>query len=160
MKCKDINKLFPLYLDNKLSDKELSLFKEHLNSCKSCSALYVKINSSLDLLKPTKDIPEQAFYYTRLKQKMENDLAKKESPLSILLSKKILQPIMYLSSIILAVYIGILIGSGSVKQNTYSQSLDNEESYIESFAQYQYFNDLEIETIENIILSDTIDVNE
>lgn len=154
MNCKNANKLINRYIDGELSKSQSKELEFHLNSCSNCSKVYSKTKSSLDLLKPTSEIEEQAFYYTRLKQKMEDVNAPKESILSVFLSKKLLQPVIYLSSLILAVYIGILIGSGSSYQNSYSEVTIDEESYIESYAQYQYLNEIDIESIENIMLKD------
>lgn len=154
MNCKELVKILPDYIDDKLSEKQLEDFLNHTNSCVNCASLSRKLTNSLDLLKPTAEIKEQAFYFTRLKQRMENKNILKESILISFLSKKLVQPIIYLTSLIIAVYIGILIGSGSVSQNQFSELNSNDKDYIETFAEYQYLNDFEIEPIENLLLND------
>jgi anti-sigma factor RsiW len=155
MKCKEIHKLLHKFIDNELDVEQNIKVQKHLDTCANCHSLFIKVQSSFGLLKPNSEISEQAFYFTRLKQKMENKITPKESIFAGFLSKKLVQPVIYLSSLILAVYIGILIGSGSVEQNSYTEVHNNDENYyIESFAQHQYLNELDIEPIENLLLSD------
>lgn len=153
MNCKEAEKILPQYIEKALSEEESMRLKSHLNICTQCSSLYNKLVNTLALLKPKAEIPEQAFYYTRLKQKMENRYEEKTSIINKLLIKKILQPAMYLASLIIAVYIGILIGSTSPNQNQFSDLNTEDKDYIRIFAEYQYLNDLEIETIENTLIS-------
>jgi hypothetical protein len=106
-------------------------------------------------LKPTTEITEQPFYYTRLKQRMENRTAATESIFNHIQIRKVLQPLLYLSSLILAVYIGILIGSSSAIPNQFSELNSQDKSYIEEFADNNYLNDFKIEPIENLFLVDS-----
>lgn len=154
MNCKEFKKLLPYYFDKKLSKMQTDDFKHHINSCIGCSNIYKKFNNTLDLLKPKAEVDEQAFYFTRLKQQMENKKSPKESVFLNLLSKKLVQPTIYLTSLVLAVYIGILIGSGSATQNQFSELNNDNKDYIQTFAEYQYINDYDIEPIENLFLAD------
>ena len=158
MNCKQIHKLLPNYIDKKTSNKESEKIHLHLEDCKECSTVYKKLNNTIELLKPTKEITEQPFYYTRLKQRMENRSETHKLAYNSILLKKILQPAIYLASLIIAVYIGILIGSNSSIPNQYSK-LNQDKNYIEEFAEYNYLNDLEIESIENLFLADSNSVN-
>ena len=156
MNCKELKNIIPKYIDNELSEKRIKEFNNHINSCEDCSRVYNKLKNTLDLLKPRAEIEEQAFYFTRLKQKMENRNKPKESVLVNLLSRKLVQPMIYLSSLIIAVYIGILIGSstGSNGQNQISDLNNNENNYIKTYIEYQYLNDFEIESIENFLMDE------
>lgn len=158
MNCKRVEKILPQYIQETLSEEESMKLKSHLDSCTQCTNLYNKLLKTLALLKPKAEIQEQAFYYTSLKQKMENRYKQHEPIINKLLVRKILQPTMYLTSLIIAVYIGILIGSTSPNQNQFSDLNSESTDYIKIFAEYQYLNDLEIEAIENnlIISEDTI----
>jgi predicted anti-sigma-YlaC factor YlaD len=154
MDCKEVKQVLCDYMENNLTERPQIQIKSHLDSCDSCSKIYQKLNQSLELLKPTSEIPEQAFYFTRLKQKMENKNSGKESILFILFSRKIIQPVIYLASLVIAVYIGILIGSSSPTRNQYSELESINKDPLETFAEYNYLNDLEIETIENMIIEE------
>ncbi|MCB2196269.1 MAG: zf-HC2 domain-containing protein [Bacteroidetes bacterium] len=159
MNCKQIHKLLPDYLDQNLSEERSILVRTHIESCKDCAMLYNKMQQSLNFLKPTSEISEQPFYFTRLKQRMENTMETKTSILSLRISKKVLQPLIYLSSLVIAVYIGILIGSNSSMPNQFTGLNSQEQKYIEEFVEYNYLNDLEIEPIETLFLIDSSSVN-
>ena len=157
MNCKKVIKLIPDYIDKNLSIDQHDLVKEHLSECKKCNYYYQNLISSLEYLKPTKEISEQVFYYTRLKQKMENKYDKDFGTNLSIFRQKILQPVFYLASIFFAVYIGILIGSNSSKTNQLSDNNTKNDNYIEIFAESQHLNDLKIEIIENdYLINDTI----
>jgi hypothetical protein len=159
MNCKELKIIIPEYIENNLSDKQIKDCNDHLSLCKDCKRIYVGLKNTLDLLKPKAEIEEQAFYFTKLKQKMESKSETKESLFLKLFSQKIVQPMIYLSSLIIAVYIGILIGSSSSSTgaNQFSDLNNDENNYIKTYNEYQYLNDFEIETIENLfIIEDTI----
>jgi len=154
MKCNKIHKTLYRYHLGELSPHLMEEIDKHLINCPECSAIYAKMAQTLNHFNDKETIPEQPFYYTRLKQRMENKKEKTESVWSNGLVKKILQPAIYMASLVLAVYIGILIGSGT--GNSVSSLAKNEalkDNYIEAFAQYQYLNDFQIESIENVLVS-------
>ncbi|MDY6800529.1 MAG: zf-HC2 domain-containing protein [Bacteroidota bacterium] len=155
MKCNKIHKYFYRYHLGELSPPLKDEIENHITNCTECSALYTKLVQTLNHLNDRETLPEQPFYYTRLKQRMENKKEQTESVWSSGLAKKILQPVIYMASLILAVYIGILIGSGT---GSYESNLAKnealEDDYIEAFVEYQYLNDFQIESIENVFLSE------
>ena len=154
MNCKELKNIIPNYIDNELPEIQMKEFGNHISSCTDCNRVYINSKNTLSLLKPKAEIEEHAFYYTRLKQKMENKIAPKESIIVKLLSRKLVQPMIYLSSLIIAVYIGIIIGSstGSNELNQFSDLNDDDNNYIKTYTEYQYLNDFEIETIENLLI--------
>ncbi len=155
MNCKQIQKILPDYMDNNLTNVRSDKIRLHLQKCNNCFRLYERLEQSMNHLKPTATISEQPFYYTRLKQRMENKTTATESIFNPIQIRKVLQPVLYLSSLILAVYIGILIGSNSGIPNQYSKLDTEDKSYIEEFADNNYLNDFEIEPIENLFLVDS-----
>ncbi|MGE0090417.1 MAG: zf-HC2 domain-containing protein [Bacteroidales bacterium] len=154
MNCKEFKNRIPDYLDQKLTIDLTNRFNEHLKNCSNCSLLFEKMENTLSLLNKPDRISEQPYYYTQLKQKMENKLVQNESFWHVLQTKKVLQPVLYLGSIMIAVYIGILIGSGTPNTTQYAEKTKTDTSYIEVLAQYQYFNEMELESIEKNIFSD------
>lgn len=153
MNCIKFKKLIDDYIGDRLSKEKHDEMKIHQASCSECSHLYQQVKQTLDLLKPTKEIPEQAFYYTRLKQKIKN----RTTPSSIMNGinyKKALQPVLYLATIFIAVYIGILIGSNAPSDIQYTDLDTNTTPPLENFAEYTYLNDLEMETIENLLIEE------
>jgi predicted anti-sigma-YlaC factor YlaD len=158
MKCKEVNRKLSKFIEDKLSQNDNILIKSHIDNCKMCSSNYNNLVNTLNLLKPTKNIEEQAFYYTRLKQKMENKIELKTSIFDLILGKKIMQASLYLTSIVIAVFIGIQIGSYS-NGNDQLSNLSEEEDYIQVFSETQYLNDFEQENLESTLVTynDTIE---
>ena len=155
MNCEELKNIITDYIFNKLSEKRIEDFNNHLKSCEDCNRLYNNVKNTFGLLKPKSEIDEQAFYFTKLKQKMETKNAPKESIFSGLLTRKFVQPIIYLSSIIIAVYMGILIGSNiGTNELTQFTELKEDDNYIKTYTEYQYLNDFEIETIENLFINE------
>jgi predicted anti-sigma-YlaC factor YlaD len=154
MNCKEFKDRLPLYLGDDINPAKKTDLETHLDSCTECSLLYKKVSGSLFQLQPKKEVNEQPFYYTRLKQKMLNQLEKK-SFIQGLLYKKSLQLTAYFASIVIAVFIGIFIGSSSDKVQ-YSDINYDSKDYLKSYMEYQYLNDFEIENKDNILLTDTI----
>ncbi len=161
MKCNKIHKILYRYQLGTLSPQLKKEIDKHLLNCPECSAIYAKLFQTLNHLNDKDTLPEQPFYYTRLKQRMENKKEQTETVWSNGIARKILQPALYLASLILAVYIGILIGSGT---NSYETKLaknePTENDYIEAFVEYQYLNDFQIESIENVLISEKNEGNE
>jgi len=151
MKCKDFEKLLPDYIEQKLNPEIADKLKIHLSSCAKCEALHKKLLSAMQFLKPIREIEEQPFYYTRLKQRMQNE---RNTGFTIYM-KRYLQPIAYVASIVIAVYIGILIGSSSVNQKQFTDVTEAEKDYLETFMDYQYINELEIEKIETVFIEES-----
>ena len=88
---------------------------------------------------------------------MENQKELQESIIHQVLTKKLIQPLVYLASIIIAVYIGILIGSGTTNTNQYSETTQKDTSFVNTYAKYQYVNEIEIESVEKNFLSDNVE---
>ena len=72
---------------------------------------------------------------------------------NLILASKLLRTTFYVASIVVAVFIGIQIGSNS---NKYWQLSDAnvDENYLEIFSETQFFNDFEQETVENSFIND------
>jgi len=154
MDCKKVQHVLGDYIDHNLTKEFQTQVKLHLLKCSQCNRIYQNLQQSLVFLKPTTEISEHAFYYTRLKQTMENRILKKHSIFSTIISQKVVQPLVYLTSLMIAVYIGILIGSSSPNQADFSEVNSNADTPLENFAEYSYLNDFDIEPIENLVIDE------
>lgn len=157
MNCKDVKYKMVEYLNGELSSDKSIQFKDHLKMCPECNLVFEKTLNTLGELKPSERIPEQPFYFTRLKQRMENKNEQQESIIHQVLTRKLIQPLVYLASIIIAVYIGILIGSGTTNTTQYSETTQKDTSFVNTYAKYQYVNEIEIESVEKSFLSDNVE---
>lgn len=155
MKCKDIQLKLISYLDGELPKKEAEAVQEHLAQCNECSALYVSVKEAWSAASVEK-IPPQPFFYTRLKQRIENQQQNKLSLWSRV-SQFALQPAMvYFVVLASGIFIGIQLGKGvsTGSQGLSDQTTQQEENYIEAYAESQYLNGLQLETIEQELIDE------
>ncbi len=146
MNCDQINKMFIPYSEGELSSRESEEVSTHLQSCKSCSAIYSELQSTYDLIDRRKELEPNAFLYTRIKQQLENEELRERGVVKVSILKKILQPVMVTMVLTFAVFSGIKLG------NTYKQKTEN-RVIVERTTEY-YLNDMQQESLEMAILND------
>jgi anti-sigma factor RsiW len=148
MKCKEIHNKLIDYLDDELPVKEKEQVREHLSQCKQCWQIFQELKEAWSSLKDEK-ISYQPFFYTRLKQRMEN---KNERSASLAkYGKMILQPVMYFVILGLGIFIGIQLGQG-IETSGEQVTQYGEEAYIESFADNQNLMSTQLDSIEQDML--------
>ena len=151
MKCSEIHKqLFP-YLEGELSENEVGRIDNHLEECASCRSVYENTREAWNALREEK-IPHQPFFYTRLKQSMENR-KNRSVPNLARVGRTILQPAMYFAILGLGIYIGVQLGQGFELQDG-TASTNEQINYIEDYAKSQYLNGMELEWVEQEMLTE------
>ena len=150
MKCKNIHKDLIAYLDKDLPDWRYQEIAEHIQNCEKCRKSYESLKQKWELWDQKERIPYQPFYYTRLKQRMANQKQAEHKPLM----KKALQPALFSVLIILGLALGVFLGMGVTNPPMQSQESGIENESIETYANSQYVNGMELETIEQYWLSD------
>jgi anti-sigma factor RsiW len=150
MKCSEVHKLLFRYLDGELSEDKIKQVKAHLETCASCHSIYKNAREAWNGLKEDKR-PYQPFFYTRLKQRMENRKTRSIPDFSRI-GKTILQPAIYFVVLGLGIYIGVYLGQGLKSQNE-TASTTGQTNYIENYAKNQYLNGMELEIVEQEMLS-------
>jgi len=150
MNCSKVHKKILQYIDGELTGDENQAVEQHLESCNDCQKLYQKMRVSWNNLQEEK-IPYQPFYYTRLKQRMENEAERKTNRFK----KLVLQPAIYVIVLGFGIYIGILLGTGLQPTNATVADADTTETeYIRDYAESQYWNGMELEKIEKEFLTE------
>jgi hypothetical protein len=113
MNCTEFKHISLLFIDNELSEEIKSIASAHLTECASCSS-YLKNMSSVysatnNLLQDKK---ADLFFYTRLKARMEQELAPAGKKLTQI--SYYLKPAFY-SLIAFTILLSVLLLSGNVK---------------------------------------------
>lgn len=151
MKCSEVHKQLFQYLDGELSEYQIKQIEEHLKACASCRSIYENSREAWNDLQQEK-IPHQPFFYTRLKQRMENRKTRSVPDFSSI-GKAILQPAIYFVVLGLGIYIGVYLGQGLEAQNE-TASTTQEINYMEDYAKSQYLNGMELEILEQEMLTE------
>lgn len=151
MKCSEVHRRLFQYLEEELSEKEQKHIQEHLETCELCYSIYTHTREALYDAKKER-IPYQPFFYTRLKQRME-DRKVKFAPGLQRTGRILLQPGIYFAVLGLGIYMGIQLGRGLEPQSTTAAQTEQAD-YIETYIQSQYLNGMELETIEQEMLTE------
>ncbi|MGM0531373.1 MAG: zf-HC2 domain-containing protein [Bacteroidota bacterium] len=157
MKCSEVHKQLFQYLDGELSESQIKLIYDHLENCASCRSICENTKEAWNAVQ-NEEIPYQPFFYTRLKQKMENRKTK-SVPGFTRIGRAILQPAIYFIVLGLGIYIGVHLGQGLQTQNE-TASATEQINYIESYAKSQYLNGMELEIVEQELLTEKQAENE
>jgi anti-sigma factor RsiW len=150
MNCSDVHKHLVEYLEGELSEENKKMLEKHMDNCTSCYKMLSLFRKAWHELK-NETIPYQPFFYTRLKEKMEQKQVYASSVFPRL-KQVIIQPAIYLVVLALGIYIGIQLGQGIEPQ--YASTTQSEQTnYIELYAKSQYLNGMELEVIEQEMLT-------
>ncbi len=152
MKCSEVHKQLLQYLDKELPENQMKHIHQHLETCASCRSTYENTRKAWNALR-NEEISHQPFFYTRLKQRMENRKTR-SAPGFAGVGRKILQPAIYFIILGLGIYIGVHLGQGMQTQNETASSAQ-QINYIEDYARSQYLNGMELEIVEQELLTET-----
>lgn len=156
MNCSDVHKHLVEYLEGDLSEESKKMLEKHMDNCTSCYKMLSAFRVAwLELKNET--IPYQPFFYTRLKERMEQKQVYSSS-LFPRLKQVIIQPAIFLVVLALGIYIGIQLGQGIEPRYT-STYQTGQTDYIELYAKSQYLNGMELEVIEQEMLTEDTDKN-
>jgi len=151
MKCSELHKQLFSYLEGELSENDVRCIDNHLEECASCRSVYNNTREAWDALRE-EEISYQPFFYTRLKQRMENR-KNRTAPNLARIGRAILQPAIYFVILGLGIYIGVHLGQGFEPQDE-TVSTTEQINYIEDYAKSQYLNGMELEWVEQEMLTE------
>jgi len=160
MKCKNIHTKLISYIDGELPLREAEAVQEHLAHCSDCSTLYLSVKNAWNSASDER-IPHQPFFYTRLKQRIENRQQKKLSFWNRVTHFALQPAMVYFVVLASGIFIGIQLGKGvsNGSQGLSDQTTQQEENYIEAYAESQYLNGLKLETIEQELFKEETQEN-
>ncbi len=150
MKCRKVEKNLIIYLEKELPVEKHRLIREHLNSCNQCQELMHEVQLTLQVVTHEQIQETNPFFYTRLKQRIENETGKGIIVFKKATWKKVLYPALYTVFIALAILLGIYIGIGQTVKipETYR------EGYIQAYSESSHIYEMDEEFIEEDLLSD------
>jgi anti-sigma factor RsiW len=144
MDCKQIEKNILFFIDKELSVANNIAFNAHLNNCEHCKLKVENISATYQSFDIVEDKLDDPYFYTRLKQKLENKNTK--TPYFV---KRILQPASLVSLLLLGIFTGIFIGSQYKSINSTSEEIRN--SQIKTYAEENYLTELDNDNYEYLL---------
>jgi hypothetical protein len=145
-------------LEGELSEKKKQRVDKHLENCQTCRKIFEKTRQAWVSAASDK-IDYQPFFYTRVKQRMEDREESKRTGFFPQISRKLLQPAIYFAVLGLGIYLGIQLGKG-LEPGYDNTAQTRQIDYIENYANSQFLNGMELEIIEQEMLTDNKTENE
>lgn len=146
MDCKQIEKNIIFFIDKQLSEEKYNEFNSHINHCEHCKKLVDNIYNTVSAIESKNNLPDDFYFYTRLKQKMDNK--HKHIPG---FAKRILQPLTLVCLLLVGGYMGVFIGNQykSISMTTE----DNRTTQIKTYAEENYLTEMNSENYELLLTS-------
>jgi hypothetical protein len=149
MNCKEAEKKMLFYYDNELAATMANSLKLHLADCTHCAALYENIKVCMQSINTDKQAEEDFYFYTRLKQRLENK--KRNAAISNMIPKQIMQAIAISCLLAIGIFTGIKIGLKYDTNNALTE--ETRTSQLSSYSQDTYIADVSNEQIESLYTS-------
>ena len=109
--CSTLRENLFAYCENELAPSLKEQLDRHVAGCSTCSALVQQFNNVLAAVKEQSEAEPRPFAETRLQQRIDNYMESSGKPLFSFSIRTLLQPAIISLGMMLALAIGILIGS-------------------------------------------------
>ena len=154
MTCNQVHKQLIFYIDGELTPEMTRKIQAHLDTCAECQRIYHKMKSAWGT-QAAEQIPYQPFFYTRVKQGLQNGMEKNTRFGLQKYKRMILQPAIYFAVLGLGIYLGIQLGQGARPNQQVAQNkISSQQEFIEAYADSQYINGMNLETLEKEMLAE------
>jgi len=144
MKCKTIHSKLIFFLEKELPVSEMEQVREHLENCRECNLFIEDMKKTLSILEVEKSPEINPFFYTSVKEKLDNSIAKQKMPAGNPILVRVLQPVAFSVILLLGVYGGIKIAQPLQKETT-GHILTEQEMV-------PYLNEMAAEPIETFLM--------
>ncbi|HQB23373.1 MAG: zf-HC2 domain-containing protein [Bacteroidales bacterium] len=141
MDCKSTEKKLIFYIENSLPQTEVSVVKDHLNTCPSCSQKLTYLQETLSFIETEKALTPKPFLYTRTTERMQQRAAQQ-----IHGSIKWLKPVAVAAALLVGLFFGFWLGQSSVTQPLPDPDIVYEVAYL--------FHEVPMEQVETLFLED------
>lgn len=148
MKCKNLHKDLIFFVEGALTPERKNEISNHLSGCEICRKFVNELSYSFEIIEKEKKIEPNPFLYSRIHNKI-NDYERNISTIKVT-TAKILRPVFVILLILLGVFSGIKLG------NSYSSKHSNYDSELQIIT--YYLNDLQHESVETILLSEELEI--
>ena len=143
MKTKLSNNTLLKFFNNELSDEERSKVGSLIDSSANYKKIISELNATYSLTAKNEKLEDNPYLYLKIINKITENKSRKDSYNSHLL-KRLFQPIIALSLILITLYTGFTIGTVYSETSNELTTLNNTSAI--------YFNDLQHDNIETVLL--------
>jgi len=140
MNCKEVKKLFALFLENEISQDQRAEIEKHLKTCPKCSQLLDEFSQLWTSLDQREKVQASPNFWIKLQQRIINSKERK-SPVMDLVDMLIRFALPAAAALMAAIFVGNYLGNFSMPDG---QTLSSELQYL------TVFNDMPAGSIEEI----------
>ena len=137
MNCRDFRIDILNDLENRLDTRQRLALEKHLGDCKTCHAFSLKMQDFSRFIDREKVAAFDPYMFTRIQASMDARDSSQRFPAF----RRILQPLLIVTLLLIMVYTGIVVGRGYAYQNSLNNDLETELFYISDIhtADYKSF---------------------
>jgi hypothetical protein len=153
MNCKEIKENFIFYVEGSLNPAKSSQFQKHLEGCGECRSSYLFIKETLWVIEKEKTRDTNPYFSMKVVERLKIQSGPKQITWYFSFGK-VYKPSLVFLLTGLAIYAGILIGGSFSQKFERNSSMDSRTEQFQTVADAYFLNDLEIENIETILITD------
>ncbi len=146
MNCNQIENNILFFIDKELSQRDIEAFNAHINHCDHCKLLVGNVSEAYLSKNKIVEFTEDPYFFTRLKQKLENKNTK--TPYFV---KRILQPASLVSLLLLGIFTGVFIGNQYISISSVTEESSN--SQLKKYAEENYLSEMNNDNFELLLTS-------
>jgi predicted anti-sigma-YlaC factor YlaD len=148
MKCEKLHKDLIFYAEGSLTSERKNEINYHLSECNTCRKFVLDLAYSLEIIDKEKRIETNPFLYSKVINKINN--YEHSAKTFRVFAVRILRPVFVILLILFGIFSGIRLG------NSYSSRYTDEDSELQIIT--YYLNDLQHESVETILLSEELEI--
>jgi hypothetical protein len=153
MNCKETKENLIFYVDGSLNPAESSQFQKHLEGCDECRSSYLFLKNTLRVIEKEKTRDTNPYFSMKVMERLKIQSGPKQIS-GYFSFDRIYKPSLAFLLTGLAIYAGILLGGSFSQKFERNSSMDSRTEQFQTVADAYFLNDLEIENIETILITD------
>lgn len=153
MNCKEIKEILIFFIEGSLNPDIAVQIQKHLEKCNECKAFSLKLKSVLSLIEMEKIKETNPYFLMKVMERLKNKSRSNDIFKTFHLFR-IMKPVLAIMLIGVAIYTGILLGGSYSNKYESTVMLNSRGIQLQSIADEFYLNDLGMENIETLLLTD------
>lgn len=153
MNCKEIKENLIFYVEGSMNPDKSSQVEKHLEGCDECRSSYLFLKDTLLVIEKEKIRDKNPYFSMKVMERLKRQSGSKQIS-GVFSFNRIYKPSLAFLLTGLAIYAGILLGGSYNNKYEIISREDSRANQIQTVADEFYLNDLGIENIETILITD------
>lgn len=153
MNCNEIKEKLIFYVERSLDPENSTQVEKHLEYCHDCQSSFLYLKNALSVIEKEKTREINPYFSMKVMDRLKRQSGSKQIS-GIFSFNRIYKPSLAFLLTGLAIYAGILLGGSYNNKYEITSREDSRANQIQTVADEFYLNDLGIENIETILITD------